>query len=95
MAQSTFSVRMDSSLKDQFDELCIDFGMSTTTAFNIFARAVVREKKIPFEIVATNSNAIISSGKNAFFELRENAKSSDVSDLSLKEINDEIERVRK
>lgn len=25
-------------------------GMNATTAFNIFARAVVREKKIPFEI---------------------------------------------
>ena len=50
MAQATFSVRMDEELKKQFDFLCWDFGMSTSTAFNIFARAVVREKRIPFEI---------------------------------------------
>ena len=28
--------------------------MNATTAFNIFARAVVREKKIPFEIGTQN-----------------------------------------
>ena len=56
MAQSTFSVRMDENLKKQFDELCNDFGMTASTAFNIFARAVVRERKIPFEIVSPEPN---------------------------------------
>ena len=45
MAQATFSIRMDEKLKREFDILCSDFGMNATTAFNIFARAVVREKK--------------------------------------------------
>ena len=53
MAQSTFSVRMDEKLKKEFDELCNDFGMTASTAFNVFARAVVRERKIPFEIVSS------------------------------------------
>ncbi|MBQ9521608.1 MAG: type II toxin-antitoxin system RelB/DinJ family antitoxin [Oscillospiraceae bacterium] len=52
MAQATFSVRMDETLKRQFDALCEDFGMSATTAFTIFARAVVRERRIPFPIQA-------------------------------------------
>lgn len=52
MAQATFSVRMDDSLKSQFEALCADFGMSMTTAINVFAKAVVRERKIPFEISA-------------------------------------------
>ena len=46
MAQATFSIRMDESLKNQFDNLCKEFGMNASTAFNIFARAVVRERKI-------------------------------------------------
>ena len=50
MAQATFSIRMDESLKKQFDSLCSDFGMTASTAINVFARAVVRERKIPFEI---------------------------------------------
>jgi len=50
MAQAAFSVRMDENLKKQFEGLCSDFGMNVTTAFTIFAKAVVRERKIPFEI---------------------------------------------
>ena len=52
MAQATFSVRMDETLKKQFDQLCSDFGMNASTAINVFARAVVRERKIPFEIAS-------------------------------------------
>lgn len=52
MAQASFSVRMDENLKKQFDGLCSDFGMTASTAINVFARAVVRERKIPFEIVS-------------------------------------------
>lgn len=51
MAQMVaFSIRMDEDLKAQFETLCNEFGMSMTTAFNVFARAVVRERRIPFEI---------------------------------------------
>jgi addiction module RelB/DinJ family antitoxin len=50
MAQAAFSVRMDENLKKQFEGLCSDFGMNMTTAFTIFAKAVVRERRIPFEI---------------------------------------------
>ena len=54
MAQATFSVQMDETLKRQFDALCTDFGMNATTAFTIFARAVVRERRIPFPIQASD-----------------------------------------
>jgi DNA-damage-inducible protein J len=50
MPYSTFSVRMDSEIKKQFDEFCKNVGMNATTAFNMFARAVVREKRLPFEV---------------------------------------------
>jgi len=50
MSQTTFSVRMDSEVKKQFDSFCEKVGMNTTTAFNLFARAVLRERRLPFEI---------------------------------------------
>ena len=43
---------MDEDLKRQFDTFCSDVGMTMTTAFCIFAKAVVRERRIPFEISA-------------------------------------------
>ncbi|HIY54711.1 MAG TPA: type II toxin-antitoxin system RelB/DinJ family antitoxin [Candidatus Dorea merdavium] len=94
MPQATFSIRMDENLKRQFDELCNEFGMTATTAFNVFARAVVREKKIPFEIKASD-DSLQEEAKNAFYALRETAKENGVQDLRLSEINKEIQEARK
>lgn len=93
MAQATFSIRMDETLKKQFDSLCSDFGMNATTAFNIFAKAVVRERKIPFEIYSaadtTREDAI-----SAFREMRKIAEANGLQDMTLDDINAEIEAVR-
>ena len=62
MAQATFSIRMDENLKKEFDQLCSDFGMNATTAFNVFARAVVRERRIPFEITSPSGMSISQEG---------------------------------
>ena len=94
MAQATFSVRMEEDLKRQFDELCEEFGMNTTTAFNIFARAVVRERRIPFEIFAPQKKLTRSDGMQAFRDLRSEAKKNGIQDLTLDEINEEIRRAR-
>jgi len=50
MAQTTINIRMDEDLKKQAEYLFSEFGMNMTTAFTIFAKAVVRERRIPFEI---------------------------------------------
>lgn len=52
MAQTNINIRMDEDLKKQFDAFCSDVGMNMTTAICIFAKTVVRERKIPFEISA-------------------------------------------
>ena len=59
MAQTTFSIRMDSEVKEQFDEFCSQVGMNTTVAFNMFVRAVLREKRLPFD-VTTESDPFYS-----------------------------------
>lgn len=50
MAQTNVSIRMDAELKKQFEAFCADVGMSMTTAFTVFAKRVVRENRIPFEV---------------------------------------------
>lgn len=94
MSQATFSVRMDDKLKREFDALCAEFGMNATTAFNVFAKAVVRERKIPFEIAASEPAVSLEDGRKAFWELRESARQNGVQDMSLEEINAEIQAVR-
>jgi len=46
------NIRMDANLKKQVEELFNDFGINMTTAMTMFAKAVVRERKIPFEIAS-------------------------------------------
>lgn len=88
MAQTTYSIRMDSDLKKAFDSICEDFGMSSTTAINVFAKAVVRERCIPFEIRSENK------GMEAFRTLRASAKKNGIQDMDINEIDEEIRQVR-
>lgn len=94
MTQTAMTIRMDSELKVQFDALCDEFGMSTNTAFNIFARAVVRNRRIPFVIEASNNEGVVNKGKAAFDELRRIAAENGLSGMSLEEINKEIALAR-
>ena len=57
MAGTNINIRMDSELKQQFEAFCSDVGMTMTTAFNLFAKKVVRENRIPFEISGDIPNA--------------------------------------
>jgi DNA-damage-inducible protein J len=52
MAQTNINIRMDDGLKKQAEALFSDLGMNMSTAFNIFVRQSVRQRKIPFEISA-------------------------------------------
>lgn len=94
MAQATFSIRMDEKLKKQFDDLCENFGMSATTAFNVFAKAVVRERKIPFEISAAEPEITREQALEALAILRKQAKDNSIQEMILDEINEEIRLTR-
>ena len=50
MEYTTFSIRMESDVKKQFDSFCEAVGMNASTAFNMFAHAVLRERRLPFDI---------------------------------------------
>lgn len=81
---------MDSELKSKFDYLCKEFGMNINTAFNIFAKAVVRTRRIPF-VIETDDAYASERLKNAFTKIREEASEID---MSLDEINAEIGKTR-
>lgn len=50
MAQTTVSVRMEDTLKKDFDKVCSDLGLSMTTAITMLAKKMTREKRLPFEV---------------------------------------------
>jgi DNA-damage-inducible protein J len=50
MAQTNLNIRIDEHLKQEFDNLCNDLGLTMTSAINVFAKMAVRRQRIPFEI---------------------------------------------
>lgn len=65
MSQTTLSIRMDADIKKSFDDFCADAGMNATVAINMFARAVLREQRIPFEI---------AGGRDPFYSAKNQAR---------------------
>ena len=56
MNQTT--IRLEPDLKKDFANVCDDMGLSISSAITIFAKTVVRERRIPFEIsTSKNFNA--------------------------------------
>ena len=87
-------MRVDDTLKKKFDMICDDFGFTSTAAITVFMKTVVRERRIPFEIKASGREQINKEAWEAFLEMRTQAAAAGVQDLTLDEINAEIQNTR-
>lgn len=52
MAQASISVRVDEQDKRNFEAFCEQTGLNTSTAINMFIKAVIQHQRIPFVIEA-------------------------------------------
>lgn len=105
MAQTAFSIRMDDALKREFSQFCENIGMTMSTAFVVFAKAALRNHKIPFEIYDSRispdaqlpARVTGSEALAAFERLRAKAQAelAGKPEPSLDEINAMIAEVRK
>ena len=50
MAQTLVNFRIDETTKKQMEQICNELGITMSTAFNIFAKKMIREKRIPFDV---------------------------------------------
>lgn len=93
MSKITFTVPMEENLSREFESICAEIGLDPETAFNLFAREAVRERKIPFDVSASDPDSQ-EDGMQAFLALREEARRNQIQDISLSEINEEIRKAR-
>ncbi len=94
MAQVSMTVRLDSQLKKQFNELCNEIGMSVNTAINVFVKAAVRTRSIPFKIDLNEPEAENPALKR-FQDFRASVVVDDSRpEMTLDEINEEIRLAR-
>ena len=65
MAQTSVNIRMDENTKKAFDAFCSEVGLSVSSVFNMFAKTVVREQRIPFEITTEVPNSVTKAAIEA------------------------------
>lgn len=64
---TTISLRFENSDKLLLDQLCSEMGMNLTTLFMIYAKKVLRDRKIPFTVEA-NSDPFYSNTNMAHIQ---------------------------
>lgn len=52
------SVRVDSALKAQAEEVLSDVGLTLSGAFTMFLKQIVREQSVPLSLSLNSSNAV-------------------------------------
>ncbi len=50
MAQTLVNFRIDEESKKEMEKICNELGITMTTAFNMFMKKMIREKRIPFDV---------------------------------------------
>ncbi|MCL1856525.1 MAG: type II toxin-antitoxin system RelB/DinJ family antitoxin [Kiritimatiellaeota bacterium] len=50
MGYAIVNVRVDTDVKRGIEEFCAEVGMNVSTAVNLFFKAVLTQRKIPFDI---------------------------------------------
>ena len=58
MNNTNLSIRIDDSLKNDFQKICNELGMDMSTAITIFMKQTTRERRIPFDITLDPMYAI-------------------------------------
>ena len=95
MATSLLQVRIDDALKDQAAAVFDRLGIDTSTAVRMFLKRAVLENGIPFRMTLPKTPYVAERGYRAMVELSESAEKNGTADLSLDEINAEIEVSRR
>ena len=97
MATSVVQVRVDTALKEQAAKIFEDLGIDLSTAIRMFLKRSVLDNGIPFSMTRPKNNCDYGEnrGLKAMRELQKQAEENGLSDMTLEEINAEIDAVRR
>ena len=98
MATSNITVRVDQETKRDFDAFCENVGINATAAVNMFIKAVLRTRELPFTVTDNEERGKKVYGARAveaINKMRENSALNGNAEMTLEEINAEIEAARR
>ncbi len=93
MATSLVQVRVDEKLKAEVSEIYENFGIDLPTAIRIFFKKSVSVKGLPFDLRNSDSTEAVSRWK-VYENARKTIQENNVPEMSLEEINEEIDAAR-
>jgi DNA-damage-inducible protein J len=85
-AMVTVSLRFDDETKRDLDQMCGEMGMNLTTFFMIYARAALRERRIPFEVRAEHDAFYSKENLAALKRSADEARNGKVIEKSLADL---------
>ena len=94
MTTSLLQVRVEDSLKNEAANVFEHLGIDLSTAVRMFLKRAVMDNGIPFRMTLPKEPYRAERGYRAMQEISEAAERNSVSDISLEEINAEIEASR-
>lgn len=83
-------VKMDSNLRNEANSICNDLGIDMPTAIRIFFKKMIAVQGIPFEMKTEKAQ-----DGAVFDSIRNDIQKNNVKEMSLDEINGEINEARK
>lgn len=92
MEQTTVTIQIEEAVKNKFDALCKDWGLSFSTAINMLIKTVVKEKEKQVE--SYNENSMYKKYMDNLMDMRQMACEAGFGEMSLDEINQEIKLSR-
>ena len=94
MANSLIQLRIDEKLKAEATDIYERLGLDLSTAIRIFLTRSVEEKGIPFSMRLKKDNYKAEAAVKAMREMSKIAEANGVADMTLEEINAEIDAAR-
>ena len=94
MATTIMQVRIDDELKAQASEVFEQLGLDIPTAIRMFMRRAVLVNGIPFSMTLPEKEYRSDIAVRAMHSMGETAKRNGTSEMTLEEINAEIDAVR-
>lgn len=95
MATSVVQIRVDDDLKNQATAICEELGIDLPTAIRMFLKRTVMQNGIPFSMTLPNRDYKATRAVRAMQQLSDEAQKNGTAAMTLEEINEEINSVRR
>ena len=93
MGAVNVTIRVDEETKREFDAFCENVGMNITTALNMYMKAVLRTRQLPFSITDAKPSKQVNARellKQAFKAAQEESVKNGTDKMTMEEIDAEI-----